>query len=368
MDGLGLARPEGGQERSPHAPEHPARLTSLWQGARPAAGLGVGTRRAPWPGGKGENGSPPGILSPGPRPLPARRARSSARDRANEGGARPRAAARGRAQRPTGPRPPAPGPGTPGTFDHVAVDGGAELLARALVEVLPVDDAHLLEEGGLAALARAQQQDLHEPLHVGLLPRQAFVDLLGLALLLGLAARQHAAREAHGQHGPRRQEVRHLAAAAASAGPSGSSASSAGGGRLRLGGSRARSAAAARARWGREGARGLTRRAGRAGRARLAGEGGKEGGPGRGGGPGACARPQPPGGARARRGRSPDSRPGPETHVLSRARDRRRARAGRCRLGGVLWSRDLHRGRAPPPGAGTWGAGLSVALELAAPT
>lgn len=52
----------------------------------------------------------------------------------------------------------------PHTFDHVAVDGGAELLARALVEVLPVDDPHLLQEGGLAALARAQQQDLHQPL------------------------------------------------------------------------------------------------------------------------------------------------------------------------------------------------------------
>lgn len=106
-------------------------------------------------------------------------------------------------------------------LEDVVEDGVAELEQRLLVELAAVDDAHLLEEGGLAALARAQQQDLHEPLHVGLLPGQAFVDLLGLALLLGLAARQHAAREAHGQHGPRRQEVRHLAAAA-SAGPSGS--------------------------------------------------------------------------------------------------------------------------------------------------
>uniref|UniRef100_A0A8C8RKT9 Uncharacterized protein n=1 Tax=Pelusios castaneus TaxID=367368 RepID=A0A8C8RKT9_9SAUR len=40
------------------------------------------------------------------------------------------------------------------TFDDVAVDGGAELLAGRPVPVLPVDDPHLLEEGGLAALAR----------------------------------------------------------------------------------------------------------------------------------------------------------------------------------------------------------------------
>uniref|UniRef100_A0A8B9M1F1 Uncharacterized protein n=1 Tax=Accipiter nisus TaxID=211598 RepID=A0A8B9M1F1_9AVES len=55
------------------------------------------------------------------------------------------------------------------TLDHVAVDGGAELLTGRPVPVLPVDDPHLLEEGGLAALARAQQQDLDEALHVRLL-------------------------------------------------------------------------------------------------------------------------------------------------------------------------------------------------------
>lgn len=172
---------------------------------------------------------------------------------AGEGGARAPAP-----QGSPGPR----APPRPRTFDHVAVDGGAELLARALVEVLAVDDPHLLQEGGLAALTRTQQQDLHQPLHVGLLPRQAFVDLLGLALLLGLAVRQHAAREAHGQHGARRQEVRHLAAAAASAGPCGSSTSSSGSEWLRQGGWRAGSAAAARARPGREGTRGLTRQGG----------------------------------------------------------------------------------------------------------
>lgn len=177
---------------------------------------------------------------------------------------------------PGSPRPPA----ALRTFDHVAIDGGAELLARALVEVLAVDDPHLLQEGGLAALARTQQQDLHQPLHVGLLPRQAFVDLLGLALLLGLAVRQHAAREAHGQHGARRQEVRHLAAAAASAGPCGSSTSSSGSEWLRQGGWRAGSAAAARARPGREGGNPRTDSPGRAARAGGGWEGGREGGRG----------------------------------------------------------------------------------------
>uniref|UniRef100_A0A8C0J718 Uncharacterized protein n=1 Tax=Chelonoidis abingdonii TaxID=106734 RepID=A0A8C0J718_CHEAB len=65
--------------------------------------------------------------------------------------------------RPKQAQRPRPGPGP--TFDHVAVDGGAELLAGHPVPVLPVDDPHLLEEGGLAALARAQQQDLDEALH-----------------------------------------------------------------------------------------------------------------------------------------------------------------------------------------------------------
>lgn len=115
------------------------------------------------------------------------------------------------------PRP-APGPGprrpqaAPGrrTLDNVAVDGGPELLAGRPVPVLPVDDPHLLEEGGLAALARSQQQDLDEALHVGFLPVEALIDLLRLALLFGLAAGQQAAGEAARQHGARRQEVRHL--------------------------------------------------------------------------------------------------------------------------------------------------------------
>uniref|UniRef100_A0A7N6FCD7 Uncharacterized protein n=1 Tax=Anabas testudineus TaxID=64144 RepID=A0A7N6FCD7_ANATE len=52
------------------------------------------------------------------------------------------------------------------TFDNVAVNRGSEVLSGSLVEVLPVDDPHLFEESRLAALASAQQQDLHQPLHV----------------------------------------------------------------------------------------------------------------------------------------------------------------------------------------------------------
>uniref|UniRef100_A0A8V1ALY4 Uncharacterized protein n=1 Tax=Gallus gallus TaxID=9031 RepID=A0A8V1ALY4_CHICK len=63
-----------------------------------------------------------------------------------------------------GPRRPQTAPGRR-TLDNVAVDGGPELLAGRPVPVLPVDDPHLLEEGGLAALPRAQQQDLDEALH-----------------------------------------------------------------------------------------------------------------------------------------------------------------------------------------------------------
>lgn len=44
----------------------------------------------------------------------------------------------------------------PVTFDNVAVDGGSELFAGLLVEVLAVDDPHLFEESRLAALAGAE--------------------------------------------------------------------------------------------------------------------------------------------------------------------------------------------------------------------
>uniref|UniRef100_A0A8C5SAS7 Uncharacterized protein n=1 Tax=Laticauda laticaudata TaxID=8630 RepID=A0A8C5SAS7_LATLA len=47
----------------------------------------------------------------------------------------------------------------------VLVNGGAELEQCLLVELAAVDDAHLLEEGRLAALAGAQQQDPHQAAH-----------------------------------------------------------------------------------------------------------------------------------------------------------------------------------------------------------
>uniref|UniRef100_A0A8P0SFV9 G protein subunit alpha 13 n=1 Tax=Canis lupus familiaris TaxID=9615 RepID=A0A8P0SFV9_CANLF len=338
-------------------------------GGRGPRGRGVwGASRDPSRPARGPAGRPPGIPAPrgrghpAPRPLRARRAGSSAgrgrertRTRAVPSPAPP-PAARARARR---PRPP------PGTFNHVAVDGGAELLARALVEVLPVDDPHLLQEGGLAALARAQQQDLHQPLHVRLLPGQAFVDLLGLALLLGLAARQHAAGEAHGQHGPRRQEVRHLAAAAAaaaSAGPSGSLH------RLLLLGRRA--APATRLEGGE-----------RCGGPSAPGEGGNQRGDSQGGpgerrregwraGPGgavapARARAPPPGSAHARTHAA-----APPPPALGFQESRCGPGVGRCR---PLGARGSGRRRAGLPGAVTWapagpgaragGARLAVCLQ-----
>lgn len=96
------------------------------------------------------------------------------------------------------------------TFDNVAVNGALEVLARSLVEVLAVDDPHLFEESRLAALASAQQQDLHQPLHVLLLPLDTFVDVLGLSRLLLLAAGEQADGQANFKHGPGRQEIRHV--------------------------------------------------------------------------------------------------------------------------------------------------------------
>uniref|UniRef100_A0A452IR57 Uncharacterized protein n=1 Tax=Gopherus agassizii TaxID=38772 RepID=A0A452IR57_9SAUR len=55
-------------------------------------------------------------------------------------------------------------------LDHVLVDDGPELQQRLLVELAAVDDPHLLEEGGFAALAGAQQQDLDQAAHGPPLP------------------------------------------------------------------------------------------------------------------------------------------------------------------------------------------------------
>lgn len=85
----------------------------------------------------------------------------------------------------------------PITFDNVAVDGGSELFAGLLVEVLAVDDPHLFEESRLAALAGAEQQDLHQPLYVRLLPGEASVDLLGAPQLLHLAVVEQAYGQAN---------------------------------------------------------------------------------------------------------------------------------------------------------------------------
>lgn len=46
------------------------------------------------------------------------------------------------------------------TFDNITVNGGSELFFGPLIEVLPVYDAHLLEESGLAALPGAEQKYL----------------------------------------------------------------------------------------------------------------------------------------------------------------------------------------------------------------
>lgn len=83
------------------------------------------------------------------------------------------------------------------TFNNVAEYSGPELLLGFLVEVLAVDNAHLFEESGLAALARSEQQDLHQPLHVRLVLVQTLVYLLGFPQLLHFSAREEAVWETY---------------------------------------------------------------------------------------------------------------------------------------------------------------------------
>lgn len=76
------------------------------------------------------------------------------------------------------------------TFYNITINRGPEVFFGPLIEVLPVDNAHLLEESGLAALARSEQQDLHEPLDVRLVAVDTLVYLLRFPQLLHLAARE----------------------------------------------------------------------------------------------------------------------------------------------------------------------------------
>lgn len=85
-----------------------------------------------------------------------------------------------------------PAAGSEVTFDNIAVNCGSEVFSGMLVEVLAVDDPHLFEESRLAALASAEQQDLHQPFHVRFLPGETSVDLLGLSELFHLAVVQQA--------------------------------------------------------------------------------------------------------------------------------------------------------------------------------
>ena len=76
-----------------------------------------------------------------------------------------------------------------GPLEDVVVDGAAEICAVLLGVVLPVEDPHLLDEGALARLPRAQEQDLYLLAQVDPLLGQLPVDLPAPAqsfpLLLG---------------------------------------------------------------------------------------------------------------------------------------------------------------------------------------
>ncbi len=58
----------------------------------------------------------------------------------------------------------------------VLVDDAPKLFHRHRVELEPVDDLHLLEESRLAALARAEEQQLDEPAELGFVLLEDLVD------------------------------------------------------------------------------------------------------------------------------------------------------------------------------------------------
>lgn len=81
-----------------------------------------------------------------------------------------------------------PALGSEVTFDNIAVNRCSEILSGVLVEVLAVDDPHLFEESRLAALASAEEKDLHQPFYIRFLLGETSVDLFGLSQLFHLAA------------------------------------------------------------------------------------------------------------------------------------------------------------------------------------
>lgn len=76
-------------------------------------------------------------------------------------------------------------------LDDILKDGVPEVQPRFLVKLFPVNDPHLFEKCGFAALAGTQQQDLHQTPHRASLAREHGVDLtatpLRLALLVDVA-------------------------------------------------------------------------------------------------------------------------------------------------------------------------------------
>lgn len=79
----------------------------------------------------------------------------------------------------------------PHPLDDILKDRIPEVEQRFLVKLFSVDDPHLFEECGFAALSGAQQQDLHQTPHRAPLARDHGIDLaiapLRLALLVHIA-------------------------------------------------------------------------------------------------------------------------------------------------------------------------------------
>lgn len=83
------------------------------------------------------------------------------------------------------------------TFYYITMNCGSEVFFGLLIEVLAMDNAHLLEESGLAALARSEQQDLHEPLDVRLVAVDTLVYLFRFPQLLHFATREETVRKTY---------------------------------------------------------------------------------------------------------------------------------------------------------------------------
>lgn len=66
-------------------------------------------------------------------------------------------------------------------FQYIFIDGVPEIQEGFFVELLPINDAHLLEKGGLSTFSSTEEENLHQPAHGPPLPGKHRVYLPALA-------------------------------------------------------------------------------------------------------------------------------------------------------------------------------------------